>query len=461
MTSAPPPEGGPAAESRRQSLLYLTGWLLSAAVSGLAGVLLLQGFRFILDILDGFILSRPSVPLPAWPLLGALLAGGLIYRWEPRATGEGMPSYIEALQRNRGRFPLRVTLNKLLAALFTLSFWGSGGLVGPLGRVNAGLMSWATGLADHRSHRDEHIRTAAICGLAAVTGAVFHSPVGGGIFAVEIIQRANMRYRDLFPAILSSTSAVFFARLFRTEAVVAFAPPQGHPLLHGRIIPAVIAVTLCSGLLARAFIGSYAGISRLFGREQNRRILPKVLAGSLGAALIAALLHPGIFGTSQPLFQAIAGTDPAAFYGRLPSLLPLPAVILLLILAKGASSSLTIGSGLSAGFTGPSFLLGALLGAAGAALTGLPAGSSEYYTLVAAGCAGMLSSTMNVPIAAAIITIEVFGLWYSLPAGLAAVVGFQINRHNTIYDTILAEWSRSCEDTPPPKPNPSHHKPKP
>ncbi|MBI9109261.1 MAG: hypothetical protein JEZ04_21120 [Spirochaetales bacterium] len=63
----------------------------------------------------------------------------------------------------------------------------------------------------------------------------------------------------------------------------------------------------------------------------------------------------------------------------------------------------------------------------------------EYYALLAAGFAGVFSSTMNTPIATGVLTVELFGLFYSLPAGLASIVGFQINRHNTLYDMVLEE----------------------
>jgi H+/Cl- antiporter ClcA len=51
-----------------------------------------------------------------------------------------------------------------------------------------------------------------ICGLAAALGALVHSSIGAGIFAVEIIQKSNMRYRQLFPAILASSASVFFSQ---------------------------------------------------------------------------------------------------------------------------------------------------------------------------------------------------------------------------------------------------------
>lgn len=83
--------------------------------------------------------------------------------------------------------------------------------------------------------------------------------------------------------------------------------------------------------------------------------------------------------------------------------------------------------------------MGMLLGAFVANLFGLESTSPTYYAFLAAGFCGMIASSMNIPLAAAVMTVEIFGLHYSFPAGFAAVVGFQVTRHTTIYDFALKE----------------------
>lgn len=439
-------------QERRKSLRYLLQWMVVALVSALTGVLLLKGFFFLYHLIRR---GLEAAPLPPWsqPMLGALLVGGLIYRFEPRATGEGMPSYIESLRNHRGRLSLKVTLHKLMAGLITLSFQGSGGFVGPVGRVSAGLMSRLSRLLHYTGHGDEHTRTSAICGLAAVTGALLHAPLGGGIFAVEIIQKTNMRYRDLFPAILTSMTAVYLGDawgvrpLIRAERVLpeilcqtGLSSSSLISALPPLLVIAVLGVTLLAAVTARSYIRFYSRMGRLFQRDRNHRILVKVLLGSLGAILITEALNRGLYGPSPDLLSGLLQGGGEVFYGNLPGGIPLFAVLLLMAAAKGLTSALTISSGLSAGFTGPAILMGSLLGAGAAHYLGFAPDSAAYFALVAAGFSGMLSSTMNVPIAAGVIAMEVFGLAFALPAGLSAVVGFQINRHNTIYDDVIVRW---------------------
>lgn len=55
--------------------------------------------------------------------------------------GEGIPSYLEGLIEHRGFLGFKETFFKFWAALFTLSTFGNGGFIGPVGRVSAGIMS--------------------------------------------------------------------------------------------------------------------------------------------------------------------------------------------------------------------------------------------------------------------------------------------------------------------------------
>ena len=54
------------------------------------------------------------------------------------------------------------------------------------------------------------------------------------------------------------------------------------------------------------------------------------------------------------------------------------------------------------------------------------------------GPAAIIGMLLSSTLAAAVITIEIFGLATSFTAGLAAVIGFQITRHKTIYDYTVS-----------------------
>ena len=423
-----------------KSYQYLIQWMVIAISAGIIGCLCTQAFVFLYRRMIGFLSSIDGVPLILWPAAGALITGLMVYRLEPRAKGEGIPSYLVGIREKNGRLSFSETFFKFWAALLTLGTFGNGGFLGPVGRASAGIMSGLSRIIPKKLISLEHTVLYPVCGLAAAFAALVHSPIGAGIFAVEIIQKANMHYRRLFPAIIAATVSVFFSRLLGFEPVISF--DTLNESINVETAGILFLISLSAGFLGKGFIFLYSHVSRLFHRDHklsNAAVTVRVLIGSVAAFGIAAVVNPHLIGVSSGIFPAIFSGDPAVLYGKLPAALPLAAVLVLMIAVKLLANSLTVGSGMSAGFTGPSMVAGLLLGALFAALFRIPSSTPEYYAMLAAGFAGVISSTMNTPIAAGVLTVEMFGLFYSLPAGLASVIGFQVNRHNTLYDMVLEE----------------------
>ena len=156
-------------------------------------------------------------------------------------------------------------------------------------------------------------------------------------------------------------------------------------------------------------------------------------------------INVNILGTSSGLFKAVFTFNAEILYGGLPVTLPLFFVLVILVISKAMANCFTIGSGLSAGFTGPAMLIGLLVGSIFVSIAGITPNTPEYFAFLAAGFAAMLSSTMNTPVATAVITLELFGLAYSLPAGMASIIGFQVNRSNTLYDFAVIERKEEFE----------------
>lgn len=415
-----------------KSYKYLLTWSSISLVSGILGVLTVQSFVFLSSSIGSFI-SDSTIPTILWPLIGALVTGGVIYRLSIGSAGEGIPSYINGLIHDNGSLSFKVTFYKFFAALVTLTTFGNGGVVGPLGRVSAGLSSKVVTLIQRvfKSEHQEDIRVAAICGMAAVTGAVFHASIGGGLFAVEIVQRKSLHYKDIFPAILSSSTAVLLSKAMGWGSFYKLTTVD--EFMDTSMVGWLLLFTIFVGLTGGLYSLTYQKIAKLTHRSEGN-IIPKVVVGSLIAFIITFAVNPDLLGTSKPVFAALFSGDIAGLTGRLGGMGYTSIVLLIIIVVKILGNCITVGSGMSAGFTGPSALVGMLLGVSASHMLGIELGSPTYFAFIAAGFAGMLSSTMNVPLAAAIISIEVFGLQYSFPAAVSAVIGFQMMRQSTIYD---------------------------
>jgi CIC family chloride channel protein len=422
----------------RTSYRYLIGWVGLGLASGLAGSTVLAAFTWLVDR-GSIILLAGVIPPPAVAVGAALVVGFLLYRLSPNAAGEGIPSYLYALNHGHARFPGLVTLLKFPAGVLTLAAFGSGGVVGPVGRVSAGLVSLLGPLRKDPTRREELSRTAAICGLAATVAALFHAPIGGGVFAVEVIQRENMRYRDLFPAVLAAAASVGFSRLMGWAPLISLA--EQPILIELGFLPWSLAFAVLVGLLASLYVRGYGLTVQVFRRDRGAVAL-KVIIGMAGSATLVWLVNPAFFGTASAVTASLASGELGLLRGNLGAETPIVVIALTMPILRLVASFLTTGSGMSAGLTAPAVQIGML--AAVLANEGVTAIGARPMLgpFLAVGFAGMLAGSMNVPIAAAILAVEIFGTGLAVPAVFASVVGFQMNRHTTIYDFALAGSGR-------------------
>lgn len=287
------------------------------------------------------------------------------------------------------------------------------------------------------------MQVSAICGFSAALGAIFFSPIGAGIFAVEILQKNQINYKNLFPAILASSTAVYVSKLFGWEPF--FALKTKAALLDLRLTGWLIILALMLGLVGMIYTSFYSITVSLFNRTNKEKLLFNVVIGSALAGVLAWLINPEIMGMSENLFVALSNGNFNVFYGNLPKSLSIVYVLIIVFVIKAVTNSITVGSGMSAGFTGPSILMGMIVSLIFIKLLNIEPLSSNYYAFLAAGFAGLLAANMNVPIAAAVMAIEIFGMHYSFPAGISAIIAFQVNRENTVYDQTFRELISSTE----------------
>lgn len=432
----------PFMRENRASYGYLLRWVVTATIAGLVAAATVHGVQLAIEL----VLLQPgyrTVPAPVWAVVAALLSGAFLFRVAPDAAGEGMPSYIEALERRLARFPRRATAWKLPATVVAILGFGCGGMVGPVGRAVSGAMAAPFGRDTGSEVTNAQRRTAAICGMAATVAAFFHSPIGAGIFAVEVIQRANMRYRDLFPAILAGSIAAGFSRARGWRALIEVEPFDG-PWVPERV-PALLLLAIVVAFASGLFVRGYAATVRLYARDR-RPAGPVTLIGMIVAVGLTSAINPGLLGTAPVLSAIPSGPSWEAIGGHLPHTWPILPVLVIALVVRAWSAFATVGSGMSAGLTAPAFQVGLLLGAIAwqAFAPELPA--AQALPFLAIGFSGMLAGAMNVPIAAAVMGIEIFGPGVGMPVAIVSVVAFQVNRHRTIYDYALAGGGHGEED---------------
>ena len=355
---------------------------------------------------------------PAWLVVGAPTVGGILIAlfvlWgrEP-VGGRGMSTLIEAVALHGGRVSLKPMALSAGAAIATVASGGSLGREGPMIRLGAAVSSWLgqkTGLPPYR------LKILVGCGAAAGFAAAYNVPIGGALFAMEVII-GSFALEIFGPIVISAVVSTLLARAAEHSTPIYAAP--GYALESPWEMVAYLGLGLVGALAALAFTLGVRGMARLF---QRASFLPNWSRPVVGMAMLGgfALVVPEALGSG---FVTI--TD--ALHGNLPL-----AVLLLLPLAKLVATALTLGCGGSGGLFTPSLFFGALVGGAyGYGVQALfPALSASYGAYAAVGMAAVAAGSSHAPLSAILILFEFTGNYeLVLPLMVASIVS-----------SVVAKW---------------------
>ncbi len=236
----------------RLDLYHFGRWLVLASVvgvvAGLGAAALTWGVDAVGHLLHGGLVGfvppehgvgaspgwtpahRPWLLLLILPGAG-LLVGLLVQRFAPEAEGHGTDAVIEAYHRDRALIRRRVIPVKLVASILTIGSGGSAGREGPVAQIGAGFASYLSGML-RLPVRDR--RTLVVAGMAAGIGGMFRAPLGGALFAIEVLYSENeFESEALIPAVMASIvsyvvncSLTGWGVLFRTHTAPSSVPPS-------------------------------------------------------------------------------------------------------------------------------------------------------------------------------------------------------------------------------------------
>ncbi len=397
-----------------------TALVLMAVAVGVAAGYGAVGFHWMLgrsehffsDLLGGGLGQISPYALILLPALGGLLVGPLVYFAAREARGHGVPEIMLAVTHQGGRIRGRVALIKGLAAALTIGSGGSAGQHGPAVQIGSGLGSL---LAQQLRLPAERTRLLVACGAAGGISATFNAPVGGVLFALEVILR-NFSTRSFGFVVISSVSAVVIAHMYLGDAAVIDVPR--YFLVSAWEFPLYLALGAIAAVTARSFIWALYTADELFENWQ----VPEYLKPAIGGLAV------GVIGR---WFPQILGIGYDATEAALTGWIAL-ATMAALVLAKMVGTSLSLGSGGSGGVFAPSLFIGAMLGgvfgrAVNAAWPEVTAPSGAYGLV---GMGALFAGVAHAPMTAIIILFEMTGDYRIIgPLMVACVVSALLSEH--------------------------------
>jgi CIC family chloride channel protein len=416
--------------TREDRLFYL----LIALVGVVAGLLGLA-VHALIDGLQTLLWRSPrglveaARDAPRWLVVGAPALGGVLIgliTWIARKPvgGGGMAALIEAVALSGGKVPPRPVVANALAAIATVGSGGSLGREGPLIRLGAMISSWAGSRLGLGSHR---LKLLVGCGAAAGLAAAYNIPIGGALFAMEVIL-GNFALEIFGPIVVSSVISTLISRSFAGNTPLYAAP--GYALVSAWELLLYIGLGVVGALASVAFV-----VGVRFGRKAfaGLRFLPDPVKPVLGMTLLGlmALWVPHVLGSGHETINlALAGEL------KLPARLALPDEFTILLLlglafAKLVATALTTGSGGAGGLFTPSLFCGALVGGAyGFWVHAVwPDLASPYGAYAAVGMAAFMAGTSHAPISAILILFEFTGNYdLILPLMVASMTSSLLSR---------------------------------
>ncbi len=423
------PLGVPAVLTQPGALGFWIAIILTGVGTGMGAAALTRLLWLIQHAIwpgAGLTLAEAAAQASPWRHVWVLLAAGgltglgqlLLVRL---SSGNGIET-TEAIWFYAGRMPALRTVGSAVLSVVIVAMGASLGREGAPKQVGAVV---ANVLSDRHRLSDEQRRLLVACGAGAGMAAAYGVPLGGALFALEVL-RGKLALRLVLPALLTSLIATAVAWIALPDAPTYVIPAYMSSV---SIVTWALLAGPIAGVVAVAYVRAITWADRHKPSGWLRFVAPAVVLGLLG---VVSIRFPLLLGNGKDIAQA-------AMVGQLA-----PLLLLALLLLKPLATVLCLGSGAPGGLFTPSLALGALLGGVLGDAWALiwPGTPPGLFALV--GAAAVLAATTQGPISAVVLIMELTGRDRSfvVPVLLAVVMATLVSRTmepRSIYDARLTD----------------------
>ena len=403
---------------------YIELVLLAAAVGVLAACGNL-GFRWLIHFSSWLFLGLE------WRVLGIgsgwsrglipviLLSGGacilaLDHFFPGDVLGYGFPNFLEMVNLGNARIRRRWIFVKGAGAALSLGSGASVGREGPIAQIGGAIGS---AVAQVRRLSVDRAKVLVAAGAGAGIATTFNAPMGGLMFAQEIVLLGQTEISNLTLLLISTFSAVLTSRGLMGDSGAVFHPLPFVIRSYWEIVTyAGMGVAL--GLLAAGYIRFFHAA----GAQIRKLGIPqwaKLMAGLALVGVIAIFLPENLsdgYSVIERAFRGELGLE----------------LVASLMVAKFVASTISLDSGAPGGVFGPIFFIGATAGGTFHDLCRLSipglTGPHGSYALVAMGA--FLGAVTHAPLTALFLLFEMTrGDWtVALPAMIATLSAVVVSR---------------------------------
>jgi H+/Cl- antiporter ClcA len=287
-------------------------------------------------------------------------------------------------------------------------FGGSAGREGAALQLG-GSISSLLGRILRLDEKTKHILT--MCGMGAFFSALFGTPLGAFIFALEVVSVGHFCSAALFPALLSSATAFGVATFFGVHPERFLINVD--PALEMNVLWKVMVIAVAGAFVSFAFCHIMHFSEHFFTKYLKNEYLRITVGGVLIVGLTALIGNSDYNGGGIEVINRVFGggnVRPEAF------------------VLKILFTAITIGVGFKGGEIIPTLFIGATLGAWVGGLVGLDVGLSA-----AVGIASLFCGVTNCPLATVVLCIELFNGKGMIFCALACMTSFLLSGNSSLY----------------------------
>ena len=412
--------------------------LLAVAVGVIAGVgawffrVLIGLFHNLLFLgeFNTFYDANVHTPASPWgagvilvPVVGSVVVVWLVKTFAPEAKGHGVPEVIDAIYYSQGRIRPVVAAVKSLASAICIGSGGSVGREGPIIQIGS---AFGSTLGQMFRIPPRQCVTLIAAGGAGGIAATFNAPLGGLIFAMELLL-VSLNARNILPVGLATVVASYIGR-----AAIGTHPAfdltdlridhfhLSDPLLLALFVPFGIVI----GLVATLFVRG------IYWAEDRFEELPvnDYLRHAIGMTAVGVMIYLLQRHASHCYVQ---GVGYATIMDLLKGVLTDPALLVLLFVLKLVATCCTLGSGGSGGVFSPGLFMGATAGALFglAAQTVFPSVEISTIPFVIAGMAAAIGGSTGAIVTGAVMLTEMtHDMNVGLPIIVTSTVAFGVRK---------------------------------
>ena len=415
---------------RRLGFLFLA--VLTGIIAGLGALFFRALIAFVhnLSFLGKLSLTYDAnqhTPVSPWgaavilvPVLGSIIVTFLVTKFAPEAKGHGVPEVMDAIYYGKGVIRPVVAVFKALSSALCIGTGGSVGREGPIAQIGS---AFGSTISQIFPMTPKQRITLIAAGAGGGIAATFNTPIGGLLFAVELLLH-EVSVTTLVPVALATVTATYIGRLFfgvhPAFVIPALQQPYFLPLDPWLLLPyAVLGVSM--GFASTLYIRSLYFFEDFFNKYGGSNLYLRHAGGMLGVGLLmyCILLTTGHY--------YVDGVGYGAIQDVLTGQLTAVHLLVLLFFLKLLATCLTLGSGGSGGIFSPALFLGATSGGAFGILLQhlLPGISISPAAFAVAGMAGMVGGATGAAMTAIVMIFEMT-LDYSVivPITLTVVLSY-------------------------------------